>query len=126
MKRGSKRSSSERDGNVEAIKPRRAVGGVGSGGGSDLFCVTLSTRDRAPELLLSKDQLTVANVEGGYRMVRASHGVHNGSYFYEVEVIETKELNTHVRLGWSTRQGSLQAPCGFDKWSYGYRDIAGM
>jgi Set1/Ash2 histone methyltransferase complex subunit ASH2 len=58
-------------------------------------------------------------------MVRATHGVHNGSYYFEVEVNEPKGVDAHVRLGWSTRQGSLQAPCGYDKWSYGYRDVAG-
>lgn len=31
----------------------------------------------------------------------------------------------HCRLGWSRRTGSLQAPVGYDKYSYAYRDIAG-
>jgi hypothetical protein len=31
----------------------------------------------------------------------------------------------HVRLGWSMRTGDLQAPVGYDKWSYGIRDIMG-
>ena len=31
----------------------------------------------------------------------------------------------HTRIGWSTRLGDLQAPVGYDKWSYGYRDIQG-
>jgi len=31
----------------------------------------------------------------------------------------------HVRLGWSMRTGDLQAPVGYDKWSYGIRDTAG-
>jgi hypothetical protein len=34
-------------------------------------------------------------------------------------------LDAHVRIGWSTRQGPLQAPVGYDKWSFGYRDISG-
>lgn len=89
------------------------------------FYVALNARDKAPELVLSKDQLSVSNGEGGYRMVRATHGVHNGSYFYEVLVHEARGENAHLRLGWSTRQGNLQAPCGYDKWSFGYRDIAG-
>jgi hypothetical protein len=29
------------------------------------------------------------------------------------------------RLGWSQKQGDLQAPVGYDKWSYAYRDIDG-
>lgn len=91
----------------------------------ELFYVSLSARDRAPELVLSKDQLSVFAGEGGYRMVRATHGVHTGAYFFEVEILESKSANAHVRLGWSTRQGNLQAPCGYDKWSFAYRDIAG-
>lgn len=31
----------------------------------------------------------------------------------------------HVRLGWSMRTGDLQAPVGYDKWSYAIRDING-
>jgi hypothetical protein len=31
----------------------------------------------------------------------------------------------NVRVGWSTRLGELQAPAGYDKHSYGYRDLDG-
>jgi len=31
----------------------------------------------------------------------------------------------NVRLGWSMRTGDLQAPVGYDKWSYAIRDISG-
>jgi hypothetical protein len=31
----------------------------------------------------------------------------------------------HIRLGWSMRTGDLQAPVGYDKWSFGVRDIGG-
>jgi SPRY domain len=31
----------------------------------------------------------------------------------------------HVRLGWSMRTGELQAPVGYDKWSYAIRDMGG-
>ena len=31
----------------------------------------------------------------------------------------------HVRIGWSMRTGDLQAPVGYDRWSYGLRDIGG-
>ena len=89
--------------------------------------VALSEYDKAPQLQLSKDQLTVYGSEGGYRMVRATHGVHRGSYYWEVEVLDSpgNRENAHVRVGWSTRQGELQGPVGFDKNSFGYRDIGG-
>ncbi|KAL3935960.1 MAG: hypothetical protein SGBAC_008629 [Bacillariaceae sp.] len=35
------------------------------------------------------------------------------------------EFGGHVRLGWSMRTGDLQAPVGYDKWSFGLRDIGG-
>jgi Set1/Ash2 histone methyltransferase complex subunit ASH2 len=31
----------------------------------------------------------------------------------------------NVRVGWSMRTGDLQAPVGYDKWSYGIRDTGG-
>ena len=31
----------------------------------------------------------------------------------------------HLRIGWSMRTGALHAPVGYDKWSYGLRDING-
>jgi hypothetical protein len=101
--------------------------------------VALSARDRAPQLKLSKDQLEVCGAGGGFRMVRATHGVHNGAYYCEVEILppdtttlktdETQSENnvpdSHIRLGWSTRQGDLQAPLGHDKHGYSYRNVSG-
>lgn len=58
-------------------------------------------------------------------MVRATHGVHVGSYYFEVEVLQGNGEDAHVRLGWSTRDGELQAPVGYDRHSYAYRDSAG-
>ena len=48
--------------------------------------VLLSNRDKAPEIGLSPDQLTCYG-DGGYRMVRATHGVHLGLYFWEAEIL---------------------------------------
>jgi hypothetical protein len=92
--------------------------------------VTLSMRDKAPQLILSEDHMICKGAVGGYRMVRATHGVHNGAYYWECEVLtppvtENRE-DAHIRIGWSTRQGELQAPVGYDKFSYAYRDIAGQ
>lgn len=93
--------------------------------------VALSERDRAQQLCLSHDQMEVTGVHGGYRMVRATHGVHNGAYYWEVEILPPLEgpnvdpSRCHTRVGWSTRQGELQAPVGNDIYGYGYRDISG-
>ena len=88
--------------------------------------VVLSRRDKAAEIALSEDQLTCIG-QAGYRMIRATHGVHNGLYYWEAEILSPLVTNedTHVRLGWSTRQAPLQAPVGYDKKSFGYRDICG-
>lgn len=135
-----KRAASKRDSREDrSVEPKRRP--AASAAHNELSWVALSARDKAQELELSKDQLSVRNGDGGYRMARATHGVHGGSYFYEVEVTPSGSDNSHVRIGWSTRQvrcllaphivcecsvqGALQAPCGFDQWSFGYRDIAG-
>jgi hypothetical protein len=84
----------------------------------------LSLRDKASQLELSNDQLTCMG-QDGFRMIRATQGVHSGSYYYEVEILAPESEDAHVRVGWSTRQGELQSFVGYDKWSYGFRDIAG-
>jgi hypothetical protein len=35
------------------------------------------------------------------------------------------QVGGHIRVGWSMRTGDLQAPVGYDKWSYGIRDTGG-
>jgi len=90
----------------------------------------------------------------GYRMSRATQGVKNGCYYYEAmigvgcnnnnkggsrrgvkrsfqeenktENVEKKEqMNGHLRIGWSTREGDLQAPVGYNEHSFAIRDIGG-
>jgi hypothetical protein len=87
--------------------------------------VVLSPIDKSLKLVLSPDHLECTGCEGGYRMARATHGVHAGSYFWEVQVLEPLGPDAHVRLGWSTRLGELQSFVGYDKYSYGYRDVDG-
>lgn len=87
--------------------------------------VTLSKRDKAPQLILSDDKMICYGCEGGFRMIRATDGVHNGSYYWEIQIMKSQSENAHVRLGWSSRQGELQGPVGYDKYSYCYRDVNG-
>jgi len=70
-------------------------------------------------------------------MIRATHGiVYNYSscisnklrtvpYFWECEILQPQTSVSHIRLGWSTNKGELQAPVGYDKWSFAYRDVSG-
>uniref|UniRef100_A0A8C3AE10 Set1/Ash2 histone methyltransferase complex subunit ASH2 n=1 Tax=Cyclopterus lumpus TaxID=8103 RepID=A0A8C3AE10_CYCLU len=85
--------------------------------------VLLALHDRAPQLKISDDRLTVTG-EKGYSMVRASHGIRKGSWFFEVTV-EEMPPDTAARLGWSQPLGNLQAPLGYDKFSYSWRSKKG-
>jgi Set1/Ash2 histone methyltransferase complex subunit ASH2 len=58
-------------------------------------------------------------------MVRATHGVHTGSYLFEAEILPSEGETAHTRIGWSTRLGELQAPTGYDQHSFAYRDLNG-
>jgi len=100
-------------------------------------------------------RLVVKGAIRGYRMSRATHGVSSGCYYYEAIIggddsntqsgqkrplhessnqeeanmeldLTTKRQKTgHVRIGWSTRSGDLQAPVGYDASSYAIRDTGG-
>ncbi|XP_006860023.1 PREDICTED: set1/Ash2 histone methyltransferase complex subunit ASH2 isoform X2 [Chrysochloris asiatica] len=85
--------------------------------------VLLALHDRAPQLKISDDRLTVIG-EKGYSMVRASHGVRKGSWYFEITVDEMPP-DTAARLGWSQPLGNLQAPLGYDKFSYSWRSKKG-
>jgi len=87
--------------------------------------VLLALHDRAPQLKVAENRLTVTG-EKGYCMIRATHGVSSGTWFYEVHVDDlTSVEDSAVRLGWSQSLGNLQAPCGYDKLSYSWRSKAG-
>jgi Set1/Ash2 histone methyltransferase complex subunit ASH2 len=91
----------------------------------DPTVVQLSRSMRAPQITLG-EHLTSAVGHKGYRMVRATHGVSSGSWYFEVRVGEPLHgEDGHTRLGWCTEMGELQAPVGFDINSYGYRDVGG-
>ncbi|KAJ6658735.1 hypothetical protein lerEdw1_019895 [Lerista edwardsae] len=85
--------------------------------------VLLALHDRAPQLKISDDRLTVIG-EKGYSMVRASHGVRKGAWYFEISVDEMP-AETAARLGWSQPLGNLQAPLGYDKFSYSWRSKKG-
>uniref|UniRef100_A0A672I961 Ash2 like, histone lysine methyltransferase complex subunit n=1 Tax=Salarias fasciatus TaxID=181472 RepID=A0A672I961_SALFA len=65
--------------------------------------VLLALHDRAPQLKISDDRLTVTG-EKGYSMVRASHGVRKGAWYFEVTV-DDMPPDTAARLGWSQPLG---------------------
>ncbi|CAH8654642.1 unnamed protein product [Heterobilharzia americana] len=85
--------------------------------------VVLSLSDRANHLKVHESQLSVTG-EKGYCMVRATHSVHSGTWYFEATITEQPE-GSATRIGWSQMYGNLQAPCGYDKFSYSWRSRLG-
>ncbi|PIA48346.1 hypothetical protein AQUCO_01400744v1 [Aquilegia coerulea] len=85
--------------------------------------ICLSKVYKAEKVELSDDRL-LAGSSKGYRMVRATRGVVEGAWYFEIKVSKLGESG-HTRLGWSMEKGDLQAPVGYDGNSFGYRDIDG-
>ncbi|KAA6425420.1 MAG: Set1 Ash2 histone methyltransferase complex subunit ASH2 [Trebouxia sp. A1-2] len=86
--------------------------------------VLLSKSDKASQMHLSDNRMSVTSSKG-YRMARATHGAFQGTWYFEVKITKLGKSG-HVRLGWSTRKGDLQAPVGYDQHSFGYRDLEGV
>ena len=57
-------------------------------------------------------------------MNRGTHGVRYGSWYWEVEIRSMPE-GSAARIGWSLELGNLQAPVGYDKFSYSFRSRKG-
>lgn len=85
--------------------------------------ICLSKVYKAEKVELSEDRMSASSTKG-YRMVRATRGVTEGAWYFEIKVVHLGETG-HTRLGWSTEKGDLQAPVGYDANSFGYRDIDG-
>ncbi|CAL0329365.1 unnamed protein product [Lupinus luteus] len=85
--------------------------------------ICLSKVYKAEKVELSDDRMSAGSTKG-YRMVRATRGVVEGAWYFEIKIVKLGESG-HTRLGWSTERGDLQAPVGFDGNSFGYRDIDG-
>ena len=111
-----------------------------------------TTGDESGNLNIRR-RLVVKGAIRGYRMSRATQGVTNGCYYYEAiiggadnnnkysgkkrplhessnqeeasDLANKRQKNGHVRIGWSTRSGDLQAPVGYDASSYAIRDTGG-
>uniref|UniRef100_A0A6G3MHI2 Set1/Ash2 histone methyltransferase complex subunit ASH2 (Trinotate prediction) n=1 Tax=Henneguya salminicola TaxID=69463 RepID=A0A6G3MHI2_HENSL len=84
--------------------------------------VGLSYSDKAPNIKLLGDSSIMG--QKGYSMIRATHGITSGSYYYEVRILEAP-LGSALRIGWSQKYATLQAPVGYDKLSYSWRSLNG-
>ncbi|CAO1639252.1 unnamed protein product [Sympodiomycopsis kandeliae] len=83
--------------------------------------------DRSQFTSISKDA-SVVSAEKGWRSVRANLPIRQGSWYFEVEILPPEHTlssakdGNHVRLGFGRREAGLNAPVGFDAYSYGLRD----
>ncbi|CAF1080785.1 unnamed protein product [Didymodactylos carnosus] len=103
----------------------------------------MSLNDRAQQLKLNDDRLTVTG-DKGYCSIRSTHCVSHGSWYYEVTVSSVPP-NTAARIGWAQYLGTikekgqqyflplfclfvianLQTPIGTDKFGYSWRSKKG-
>ncbi|KAK3240421.1 hypothetical protein CYMTET_49739 [Cymbomonas tetramitiformis] len=86
--------------------------------------VQLSLKDKASQIQISTDRLTMKS-EKGYRTARATHGVREGFWYFETTVTRLGESG-HVRSGWSLAKADVEAPVGCDAYGYSYRDVEGV
>ena len=85
--------------------------------------VLLALHDRAPQLHTHDDRTSVQG-EKGYCLIRATHGVSRGTWYYESTIKEQPD-GSHLRLGWAQQLANLQAPLGYDKFGYSWRSRKG-
>lgn len=94
----------------------------------------LSHEDVATSVFFDKSNRGVTT-DKGFRMARANVAVREGRWYWECKITQgvreakesggKPETGKHVRMGWARREASLDAPVGFDAYSYGIRDVAG-
>ncbi|XP_015127858.1 set1/Ash2 histone methyltransferase complex subunit ASH2 [Diachasma alloeum] len=85
--------------------------------------VLLALHDRAPQMKVAEDRLAVTG-DKGYCMVRATHSVSRGTWYWEATIEEMPE-GSATRLGWGQDYANLQAPLGYDKFGYSWRSRKG-
>ena len=95
--------------------------------------VRLSSVDKSVDLDVPRVRhgsvCTPAQISGckGFRSIRATHGVCEGDWYFEAEVMEarTGSEKRAVRVGWSTRRANVEGPVGRDVHGFGLRDRNG-
>lgn len=91
----------------------------------------MSHEDAAAHVYLDGPARQVTT-DKGFRLARANVAVREGRWFWECKITkgikddgDKLEMGKHVRVGFTRRESSLDAPVGFDAYSYGIRDVAG-
>lgn len=98
------------------------------------FGPRMSYEDAATHVFFDKSARQVTTTKG-FRLARANVAVREGRWYWECKITQgirsSKEgeakpdAGRHVRMGWARREASLDAPVGFDAYSYGIRDVSG-
>ncbi|TBU29055.1 hypothetical protein BD311DRAFT_788095 [Dichomitus squalens] len=93
----------------------------------------VSWEDRSPFIRVTQDGLRLQG-EKGFRSARCNAPMREGRWYMEVKIelgsgdkptgMKRKE-GSHVRLGWARREAPLNAPAGYDGYSYAVRDKTG-
>ncbi|CAM1511235.1 Fc.00g087480.m01.CDS01 [Cosmosporella sp. VM-42] len=98
------------------------------------FGPRMSFEDAATHVFFDKSARHVTT-DKGFRIAKANVAVREGRWYWECKITkgikppkdgESKPVGgKHVRMGWARREASLDAPVGFDAYSYGIRDVSG-
>ncbi|KAH7317574.1 hypothetical protein BKA65DRAFT_410546 [Rhexocercosporidium sp. MPI-PUGE-AT-0058] len=98
------------------------------------FTPHLNFEDTSTHMFLDESGKHVTT-DKGFRMAKANVGVREGRWYYECRITSgipkrkssgPVESNGHVRMGWARREATLDAPVGYDAYSYGLRDASGQ
>jgi len=98
------------------------------------FEARLNFEDTSTHMFLDEGAHHVTT-DKGWRMAKANVGVREGRWYWECKITsgiprrkqsEGESSGGHVRIGWARREATLDAPVGFDAYSYGLRDVAGQ
>ena len=69
----------------------------------------------APQLQVDQQNIISMPCCKGYSSSKASHGVEDGMWYFEVEILK----GSSVRVGWAQALADIQAPVGYDEYGYG-------
>lgn len=95
----------------------------------------MSRSDSDRNFYFDRDSCRTITNPKGWRLSKANVGAREGTFYYEVKIVEgipadltKEEIQTtpaplpHIRAGWARRESPLDAPVGFDGYSYGITD----
>ncbi|KAI1877193.1 uncharacterized protein JN550_001265 [Neoarthrinium moseri] len=94
----------------------------------------ISYEDAATHMYLDQSGRHITT-DKGFRMARTNVAIRQGRWYWECKITRGTlkraegakvESHGHVRLGFARREASLDAPVGFDAYSYGIRDVEGQ